>query len=132
MSLNRSLNRGNIETEVIDDVKVCTFCTICNERVEQPKWREHLISHNPNADNMDFEEIQTFFKIETEVKETISDLLDKYPKLYDYDYKWKDSKNYKDLNEILEVIGYKLVDDEVKAGDYNDIKGYFGCEIEKL
>ena len=89
MSLNKSLNRGNIKTEVIE-----------GEMDDDPK--------------------------------KIRELLDKYPKLYDYDYKWKDSKNYKDLNEILEVIGYKLVDDEVKAGDYNDIKGYFGCEVKKL
>ena len=60
------------------------------------------------------------------------ELLDRFPKLYEYDYKWKDSKNYKDLNEILEIIGYKLIDEEVEAGDYNDIKGYFGCEIEEV
>jgi len=59
-------------------------------------------------------------------------LLDKFPKLYDYDYKWRDSPNYKSLTDVLSIIGYKLVDDEVKAGDYNDIKGYFECEVKKL
>ena len=57
------------------------------------------------------------------------EILDKYPKLYEYDYKWQDSKNYRDLNKILEIVGYKLIDDEVKAGVYFDIKGYFGCVI---
>jgi len=67
----------------------------------------------------------------------LRELLDRFPKLYEYDYKWTDSENYKDLNEVLEIVGYKLVvdetvDDPVKAGDYNDIKGYFECEVEKL
>lgn len=62
----------------------------------------------------------------------LRELLDKFPILYEYDYKWKGGENSKDLNEILKIIGYKLVEDEVKAGDYNDIKGYFECEVEKL
>lgn len=62
----------------------------------------------------------------------IRDLLDQHPKLYDYDYKWKDSERYKNLDEILEILGFKLVDDDVKAGEYNDIKGYFGCEITRI
>ncbi len=62
----------------------------------------------------------------------IVNVLDRFPILYDYDYKWKDSDKYRDLNDLLHELGYKLVDDEVKAGDYNDIKGYFNCTIERI
>ena len=61
----------------------------------------------------------------------IRELIDKYPKILHYDYKWKDSENYRDLNEILELLGYKLVEPKW-AGEYNDIKGYFDCEIEEI
>lgn len=62
----------------------------------------------------------------------ISDLLDKYPRLYDYDYKWRDSENYHDLDELLLDLGYTLACGEVKAGEYNDIKGYLNCRVKKL
>lgn len=62
----------------------------------------------------------------------LRELAQKQGLLYEFDYKWRDSKNYRDLNEILEEIGYKLVDGEVKSGDYNDIKGYFKCEVEEI
>jgi len=62
----------------------------------------------------------------------VRDLLSRYPKLWTYDYKWKNAENYMDLNEILEIIGYKLVDADTIAGDYSDIKGYLECEIEEV
>ena len=62
---------------------------------------------------------------------TVSDLLDRFPILYDYDYKWRDSEKFRDMNDLLHELGYELIDDEVKAGDYNDIKGYFGCKIKR-
>lgn len=46
----------------------------------------------------------------------VRDLLSRYPKLWSYDYKWKNAENYMDLNEILEIIGYKLVDADTIAG----------------
>jgi len=64
---------------------------------------------------------------------TIRDIIDDYSQLWHYDYKWADSKNYKDLDEALEECGYKLTgDDDVEAGDYNDIKAYLNCSIECL
>ena len=62
----------------------------------------------------------------------LREILDDFPKFYEYDYKWKDSENYRDLNEALELLGFRVIDDEVSAGDYNDIKGYFELEIEVI
>ena len=64
---------------------------------------------------------------------TIRDIIKENNELYHYDCKWNDSKNYKDLDEALEECGYRLTgDDDVKAGDYNDIKAYLNCEIEYI
>jgi len=71
------------------------------------------------------------FDISGEKTVYVRDLLDKFPILYDYDYKWRDSKDYRDIKQLLDELGYELIEDEVKSGDYNDIKGYFGCEVRK-
>lgn len=65
-------------------------------------------------------------------KKYIRDLVHEYPLLYNFDYKWRDSKKYQDLNELLYDIGYELACEEVESGDYNDIKGYFNCEVIEI
>lgn len=73
------------------------------------------------------------FDISGEPSLYIREILDRFPCLYDYDYKWTESDNYRDLADLLKELGYKIVDEcEVKSGDYNDIKGYFGCEITRI
>ena len=62
---------------------------------------------------------------------TIRDLTKTNPLLSDHDYKWTDSDGYIDLNEILEQIGFALIDPSI-AGEYNDIKAYYNCEVEPL
>lgn len=37
----------------------------------------------------------------------------------------------RDINEVLEELGYKLVDSSI-AGEYNDIRGYWGCRIKEI
>ena len=73
-----------------------------------------------------------FFDVSGDKPLYVRDILDRFPILYDYDYKWKESDKYRDMKELLKELGYKLIDDEVKSGDYNDIKGYFGCEIKRI
>ena len=65
-------------------------------------------------------------------KITMRDLVKDYPEFYYFDYKWRDSKNYRDLNELLSEFGYVLHCGEIEAGDYNDIKGYFGCPLKEI
>ena len=50
--------------------------------------------------------------VDEKPKMIIQDLLDAYPNLLLYDYKWKDSENYRDLADVLSIIGYRLVYDE--------------------
>lgn len=59
----------------------------------------------------------------------IGDIIHHYPRLYDYDYKWKDSENYRDLAQVLDDMGFEYNEEEVQPGDYNDIKGYLHCRI---
>lgn len=67
---------------------------------------------------------------------TIRDLVQLYPEISLYNYKWKDETEpelTKYLDDVLLELGYKLKDtEEVTPGDYNDIKGYYNCEIEKI
>ncbi len=46
-------------------------------------------------------------------------------RLYYFDYKDLTSNKYKNLEEILWIFGYKIIDEDKNIlGDYNDIKGY--------
>lgn len=67
---------------------------------------------------------------------TVSDLAKEHPEMYDYNYKWRDTKEpetEKDIEEILYDLGYQLKkEDRSIAGEYNDIKGYYNCEITAL
>ena len=36
-------------------------CKICGDTVIEHDWREHLCSHNPNADGLDWKELNEFF-----------------------------------------------------------------------
>lgn len=60
---------------------------------------------------------------------TIRELCRNNSELLTFDYKWQDSKNYKPLSEALEDIGYELIDKDIE-GEYNDIKGYYECEVK--
>lgn len=60
---------------------------------------------------------------------TIRNLMEEHGSLlHFFDYKWTDSENYKDLKEVLDYIGYELLDADV-AGEYNDIKAYYNCLV---
>jgi len=61
----------------------------------------------------------------------LKELIDQYPELLRYDYKWQESMDYRNLNELLEAMGYRLTDKGI-AGDYNDIKAYYECKIETI
>jgi hypothetical protein len=67
---------------------------------------------------------------------TVRDLAKENEELYDYNFKWRDDDNpdlERELDVELSKMGYKLTDDcEDCAGEYNDIKGYFGCTVEKI
>jgi len=105
-------------------------------------WKEELdrkyeevtstgdIEYIDKANNIILRSIQELNEI-TNKNLTIRDIIYRFASLYDYDYKWKDSEKFRDLNNLLHELGYELIDDEVKAGDYNDIKGYFGCKIKR-
>ena len=60
------------------------------------------------------------------------ELFDRFPRLYDYDYKWRDSENYHDLDELLLDLGYRLTCEDVKAGDYDNISAYSECRVKKV
>ena len=59
---------------------------------------------------------------------TVRDLVNTHSEMWEYDYKWNDSDNYRDVNKVLKQKGYKLVQPE-DAGEYNDIKAYLNCKI---
>ncbi len=58
---------------------------------------------------------------------TISDLVNVFPQLYHYDF-----KEEKDLNEVLSLLGYELIEGYVNAGDYHDIESYMDCRVKKI
>ena len=63
---------------------------------------------------------------------TVRDLTEKYPALYDYYYKWRNTENpelEKNIDELLEELGYEL-EDKTIIDEYNDIKGYLDCKIK--
>ena len=71
-----------------------------------------------------------------EANKTVRDLAKENPYMYDYNYKWRganEPETEKDIEEVLYDLGYKLTDNDRNiAGEYNDIKGYFNCEVIAL
>jgi len=62
---------------------------------------------------------------------TVHELARDHALLYKFDYRDPSSRDYADLNELLEFIGYELIDKDV-VGEYSDIKGYFACRVRML
>jgi hypothetical protein len=96
------------EGDTTDEIILCRFCS------HKDKMQRFMDSKN------------------TQKKHTIREIVKEYPELYDYDYKWKDSDNYRELSEVLKERGYELADAEIKSGEYNDLKAYLDCEIIKI
>jgi len=76
---------------------------------------------------------------------TIRELYDSMPDnvaynvLGRYYYKWspdsvaeEEAHLCVDLNEKLENLGYRYIDQDVPAGYYNDLRHYMNCEIEEI
>jgi len=48
-------------TYEIHDNDIKGICSLCKETVVRWQWRDHLKSHNPNAEKMEPEEVGEFF-----------------------------------------------------------------------
>jgi hypothetical protein len=64
----------------------------------------------------------------------IRQLAKENPIMHTFDYKWRDSKNFRFLSDVLEDLGYKFKNerDYEEQTEYNDLKVYFNVEIESL
>ena len=51
---------------------------------------------------------------------------------WEYREKVADKELYRDLQKELDNFGYKMIDKDVFSGDYNDLRGYLGCEIVEV
>ena len=71
---------------------------------------------------------------------TVRDVAALHPEMYNFNYKWRNTENpetEKLLDEVLRDYGYKLKGlslDEVDEliCEYNDLKGYLECEVERI
>ena len=70
---------------------------------------------------------------------TIRDLAKENPVMWNYNYKWRNTEepeSEKLIDEVIAEYGYKfkgLTLDEIDelVCEYNDLKGYLECEIER-
>lgn len=64
---------------------------------------------------------------------TVRDLAGLYPEMKLHDYRWSDGESPADIVEVLAAHGYRLADGDADiAGEYNDIKAYYGCRLVPL
>lgn len=61
---------------------------------------------------------------------TVYELYKLFPAIGDYSYKWQEESDSKNISDVLALYGYELLDASI-AGEYNDIKGYYDCEITR-
>ena len=68
---------------------------------------------------------------------TVRDLANKFPEMWEFNYKWNDSETphlTRDIEEVLRERGYMFKDKEDSEiiGMYNDLKGYLNCPVKKV
>lgn len=64
---------------------------------------------------------------------TVRMLVQKHPEIADFDFKWIESPSFAHLDSVLAEYGYRLAAaDRDIAGEYNDIKAYYGCSLVPL
>ena len=71
------------------------------------------------------------------LQKTLREVIEDNPEikslLYSFDYKDRTSTNFRDLSEILESCGFKIIDEEKNIiGEYNGIIGYLGTLVIEI